>query len=137
VKGRRTCGVAVAAWAATAGAGAAVNGVGDLVTTFHGSLQPTSLPRSETRARRRAVAGDVKSASGNTAGLPQLLKIKRPQSTVTPVAPPSASPVIVLMPLYKPLKNIPTPPGQRLFWLYLKFSTAISTSKSLAILWFV
>jgi hypothetical protein len=49
---------------------------GDLVTSFNGSLAPTSLPRKTTAPVAVRVAGDVRSASGDLDALPQLRTIK-------------------------------------------------------------
>jgi hypothetical protein len=48
---------------------------GDLVTSFDGGLSPTRLPRKTAVPVAVRVAGNVKSASGNSAALPQLRTI--------------------------------------------------------------
>lgn len=50
-------------------------GEGDLIVTFDGGISPASLPREEPAPVAVHVAGNVRSASGDTGGLPQLRRI--------------------------------------------------------------
>jgi hypothetical protein len=48
---------------------------GDLIVNFKGGIHPTQLPRNEPAPVAVRVAGNVRSASGNAEGLPQLRRI--------------------------------------------------------------
>ncbi len=54
---------------------AASNGDGDLIAQFDGGLSPAALPRRTPVPVAVRVEGNVRSASGNTAALPQLSRI--------------------------------------------------------------
>jgi hypothetical protein len=56
-------------------ASAEQNGEGDLIVTFNSGLRPTTLPRQTQVPVAIRVAGDVRSASGDVDGLPQLQTI--------------------------------------------------------------
>jgi hypothetical protein len=56
-------------------AGAVTNQDGDLITTFDSALRPTTLPRGTPSPVAVRVAGDVRSAKGDVATLPQLRRI--------------------------------------------------------------
>jgi hypothetical protein len=62
-------------WPAASFSWGAAAGEGDLITTFDGALRPRVLPRSRPAPVAVRVSGDIKSASGATASLPQLRKI--------------------------------------------------------------
>ena len=49
---------------------------GDLLTTFSGGISPAALPRDRPAPVAVRVAGNIRSVSGNAAGLPQLRAIK-------------------------------------------------------------
>lgn len=54
---------------------AAIDGEGDLVATFDGSMSPSTLRRAAPSPVAVRVAGGVRSASGNAGALPQLRRI--------------------------------------------------------------
>lgn len=69
-----SAGAALLLCAATAWATS--NGEGDLITRFDARLRPTRLPRSAPAPVTVNVSGDIRSASGDTASLPQLREVK-------------------------------------------------------------
>jgi hypothetical protein len=54
---------------------AELNQTGDLVVSFDGVMQPNALPRTTTAPVSVRVGGDIRSAAGNDAQLPQLKTI--------------------------------------------------------------
>jgi hypothetical protein len=75
VKARAICGTLIVALTMAASAGGAAIGEGDLIATFDGSLHPTVLPRQEPAPVAVRVAGNLRSATGDTDSLPQLRTI--------------------------------------------------------------